>query len=307
MMDSENEDDINRINCKLRKFELFVNEHAAHISPQLTKRILQTTSCQLSNPNDVRDILHGLKTLFSRLLVELVQAQCNTKQREQDLIRLIDGLGCSIREPQLTDQVIELLTKLYKAAGQSSDTSFERNVLVKFLLKELSNLGYRKRQVEKVIQTLYKCGCFNIIKQDGASSRLSLKGELGDPVELRHRHDVEIICLGQSNSIRLSPKSWAFLLHGRSSPDNVAHVQSILDKHQSRVTVEELRICLQKTGDRFGIRQYLSDLLQSESYLYSGNLQGNNEDFKNISNILENLAKIEHLFMVRQCRGRMSI
>lgn len=281
------------------------------ISSQLSRRltILIDSAAEIElNPDKFREISSKLSSVFSRLVLELIQAHYSTKQREHDFVRLVDSKGCSITNPALTDAVISLLIKLYKAAGQCSDTSFERNVLLKFLLKELSEFKHAKRQVRRVVQTLYKCSCFIITSREGAPGRLKLRSDLKNADELRRKHDTELIKLAQSERLRLPPESWAYILYGNSNPENISKVQSILDMNQGSATVDELEQAINRVGDKYNLEPVLGTLHDCNELinecLNRDTTVGDLSSWMSLNDVLTKLKHMKHLFIIRQCRER---
>lgn len=304
-----NPNGIAEIEKPLGELALLLREQTNEISPQQARRLLQLITSSYQYKNSRLEFVRRISSLFNRLLLELIQAHYNTKQRERDLVRLLNAKGCYILEPDLTDAVIDLLIRLYKAAGQCADTSFERNVLIKFLLKELGD--DRKRPVERIVQTLLWCNCFYVTKRDDAPSRYSLKESLHNASDLRQQHDIEIIRKArdkQNNLIRLSPESWAYLLHGRSIPGFKSRMQSMLDKHQAPATVDELRDTIFGAGDLYGIEPYIDDLRYIQD-LITRCLACQPDavcDLKIVRGIMEKLAKLKHLLTIRQCRAKLA-
>jgi hypothetical protein len=318
----------NRIQVVLESFAELLSQQAAHLSPQLSKRLAQVLS-SFTNPSDVSKIFHRMSSLFQRVLLELIQAQYNTKQREQDVKRLIESKGCSIDDPELIDQIIEFLVRLYKAAVQfNDDNSFERRNLIKYIMKELGpEQRNKEKQVKAIIQTIYRCSCFHVTQQDGNPSRLKLKENLYDPNELRYKLDAELINIARANCIRLPPDSWAYLLHKRSSPENISQMQSILDKHISPIEIEELEAAIQKSGDKLCLSKFLDDLKSVQDLLIefglslsadANNLKvqdndtvqcehSNNNHIDHLQKaveIMEKLLDLKYLFVVRQLRSK---
>lgn len=275
------------------------------LSPQLRKRLLHLTEIKLHPIDDHHEFVRRFASVFSRLILELVQAHYNTKQREQDLIRLIHSKGCSISDPELTDTVIDLLVKLYTAAGHNTDTSYERNVLIRFLLKEIGERNCAKRQVEKIVQTLYKSSCFHVTKLDGAPGRLRLREDLCLASNLRQKHDVELIKFAQTNCIRLPPESWVHLLYGYSSPVNLAKMQSLIDKHLPPVSVYELQMSVIKMGDKYGISKFIDTLEHIQNLIKDLSSETGAIDTRVLCDVMKKLVDIKHLFNIRQCRGRL--
>ena len=293
----------NASNNPLGRLALWLRVNIDQVSPQQKRKLLQlitsTHFCSRSRPEFIR----RLATVFNRLLLELIQAHYNTKQREQDVIREVEQVGCSIHNPDLTDTVIQLLIKLYKAANQCTDTSFERKVLIKFLFKELGEQGAKQRQIEKIVQTLYRCSCFDVIVCEGASSRLKLKAEFRNEFDLRQQHDTEIIKIATSHQIRLPPERWAYLLTERSNADSVSRMQSILDKCQNPPTVEELQTAISKVGDKYNLNRYLNNLRIIQELLDDNRESDSTSGERKIVLILERLTNLTYLFSIRQSRG----
>lgn len=294
------------INQILSDLSSFVQKHASTISPQLKRKVSQLIPYSSEKNNDGEELQLWLYSIFSRLIFELIQAHSNTKQREQDVIRLVDEIGCSIREPKLTGLVTDFLIKLFKAAPHGA--SFERSVMIEYLHKEIDGFGYgfRRKDIEKVVQTLYRCSCFNVAQQEGAPSRFTLSNNIRSSNDMRYQHDLEIICLAQENSIRLSPKSWAYLLHGCSGSFQTAFVQSILDKCQTGATVQELCTVIHKFGDKYNISHLTCELSSIEDLINENCQKGSKtkiDDLIRIRDIASHLNRLRHLFTVRQCRN----
>lgn len=284
--------------------DLLKSNAAPDLSPQLENRLLHLSEFKFSGHNDQEFVRH-LTSVFNRLLLELIQAHYNTKQREQDLVRLINQKKCTISYPDLTDAVIDLLIELHKATEQCADTSFERNVLMKFLLKELRDHRYGKRQVGRVVQTLYRSSCFHVEEKIDAPGRLKLKKDLCNAEELRRHHDVEMIKFAQANGIRLSPESWVHLLCRHSYPDNLSRLQSLLDKHQTPVSVSELQLSMSKMGDKYGLSNFMRFLERIENLMEVLSSKTVTIDPGILRDIMMNLVNIKPLFIIRQRRGRL--
>lgn len=278
------------------------------LSPQLAKRLqllletLKTTTC--CDINSTKKIFHIVSSVFNRLLLEILQAHYNTKQRERDALRIIESKNC-ILEPNLTDTVINSLIKLNKADGvRCGDTYYERKVLVKFLLNELQGeQKYSKNQIEKVIQTLYRCSCFQIITKQGAPSGLKIKEELQNFTDIRLKHDSELIKLVQSCNIRLTPESWCYLLYRSSNPDILSRIQSLLDKNQNPVTVNEIHEEIEKIGDRYNILDSLKKLQHIQNLIEDQLKINEFNNLKILESVLNDLLMLSSLFTIRQSRA----
>lgn len=281
----------------------FIDE-TRKLSSQMSRRLLHLIESHPSNVKSRREFLMRLRSVYSRLLLELIQAHYNTKNREHDFRRFIQMKGCSVI-PGLTDKVIAAVVKLYNAAQHPGKASYQRNVLIKYIMSELcSNDTRLKRQVEKTLQTLYRCSCFRPIQTEGGPSLLKLREDLYSIENLRERHDVEIIRLVQSANIRLTAQSWAHLLHGCSHPDVISKMQSLLDKHQSPVHLNELILAVKETGDRYKIDAHLNDLRDIQDSLEDFLTHESREpEYKSVDSVLERLTSVKHLFSIRQSRG----
>lgn len=280
-------------------FELLKLELQGNLSPQLRRRISHLIESTVNNDSQPTEVVRRISSVFDRLLLELIQAHYNTKQREQDFLRLVKSRGCIVR-PDLIDVTLDLLLKLHKATGQCFDTSFERKILIKYLLKELEKRGFVKNQVERIVQTLYRCSFFHVISKDGDPARFKLKEELASPSEMRLKHDSELIKMAVANLIRLPPDSWAYLLYHSSNTSIISAMQSLLDKHQTEVSVKELQECIIKTGDKYGLDlqylQQIQDLIKSS-----------NVEIGTVVDLLEKLLKLRPLFVLRQHRNAPTV
>lgn len=289
--------------------KLDLQNKTPNISPQLRRCLLSLVESTFIFNNSARfKYLLKLSSVFNRLLLELIQAHFNSKERKEAFRRLVCSKGCTIDNPKLTDAVIESIVKPFKDANQSVDTSLERKLLINFVWRDLKiphgDLK-TKKQVERIIQTLYKSECFHVIKRDALPSKLKLKKELCDCVDLRLKHDVGLIKLAQEteNRIRLSPESWAFLLYNRSFQEDLSRLQSILDKYQTDPTVPELEDAIKLTGDKYGMSKYLEILYQIETFL---SCSQPDVAIETVYGIVERLYQAREIFILRQCRAYFS-
>lgn len=256
----------------ISKLKSYVEENKNYISPQMLRRFAQFFN-HISNGD--HKLNHIIDSIVQRLTFELIQAHYNTKQREQNFVRLMDKLGCSIKEPKLTNIVIECLVNLFSAADQNSDSSFERNILVKYLMKNVEQAGFTKRQVEKVLQTIYRCSCFDIKRGDNSPSRLSLKPELNTFQKLRTKYETELIRLARDNCIFLGLDSWTYLLLRDSTSQTQAQLQSLIDREKSAVNLEDLETVIRENNDKLNLSEFLPILHRLRSSLQSDKLEYN--------------------------------
>lgn len=292
-----------QIEVHLEQLESIFSGRYADLSPQLARKLqalLESSSRESLVPID---LIHKISSVFKRLLIELIQIQYNTKQREEDAKRLFQAKNCTILDPNLSDLIINSLVRLYKA--NISDTSYERGVLIKYLMNEFRNEGYdNKKQVEKIIQTLYRCSCFDIMPMVGSPVRLKLKSELCSEIDVRLKHDFELIKLAHSNYIRLTPESWAYLLYRNCNQDLISRMQSLIDKDKNPPTVGELEHALSKTCDKYNIGSYIDDLKGLEFLIDQGTT--NSVDEALVCNSLMRLTRLSNLFSIRQNRRRLT-
>lgn len=286
------------------KLDLQYHEIKPRISPQLRRRLVHLLESTHIFVESRVEFVNRVSSVFKRLLIELIQAHFNTKQREEEFRRLVKKKGC-ILHPELTNHVMKILIKLYNGSGQSNTTSFERNVLIKFCLKELPGIHYTKKQVEKVIQTLFFSSCFHVTKGDNQPSRYRLKDELYDIEELRLQYDLKLIKLAQEGHIRLSPESWAHLLYERSYPEDKSRLQSLLDKHQATPTYCELKNSITRAGDRCILPPgCLSNLYKIESMISKCRTSlASDISLETLEEIIRLLYQERRLFTLRQCRS----
>lgn len=305
-LSKQNIDSLQQISQHLKRLaSLVIGDKGKYLSPQLEKKLrhlIQSTCCEEKSR---LEFLKRFSSLYNRLLLELIQAHSNTSQREQELKKIIKNKGC-ILEPNLADSVIELLMQLYKAPGQGEDSFYERKVLVLFLANKLTDKNIRIKEVEKVVQTLYRSECFIIAKLDGATGRLRLKEELCNSVDVREKHDEGLIKLAQTVNppIRLSPEDWTRLLYRSSHPETISRIQSLLDRHTVTPTAHELKQVISKMGDKYKILDNLDDLQQLGNRIESLMQSSVGMELGKIAQLVESLALFEFLFVLRQCRGQ---
>lgn len=277
------------------------------ISPQLGRRLLHLLKSTYIFDESRMEFINRLSSVFKRLLIELIQVHFTTKQREDEFRRLVKKKGC-ILYPDLTDLVMEILLKLYNGSGPNDDTSFERNILIKFCLKELPSLQYTKKHVEKVIQTLFFSGFFHVIKGDNQPSRYRLKEDLHDTRDLRLKFDIRLIKLAQEEHIRLSPESWTRLLYKRPYPEDVSRLQSLLDKYQASPSYSELEIAINRAGSSSQLSQECLKNLHKLETLINKCQTSITSDVISLE-LLEDIMRLLHqgreLFMLRQCRSTL--
>lgn len=291
----------------VEKLRAIVNRNQNSLSGQLSRR-LTNLLVELSSTNNSDDgetqirIIRRISAVFSRLLLELIQSHYNTEQREKDFRRLMKSKGCAIEDPALISDVIDILVKLYKAGEDCADNSFERGVLIRFIMRELNNMNITVRHIERTIQTLYRCSCFDVVRKDNKEiNELKLKAHLCDAAILRLHCDAELIRIAQENQIRLNPESWAYLLH-KNQPD-VSRMQSIMDRCQTVPTVLELRQTLSRFKDKYNLSQFLVELEQMEELLnFFTTVRPDQVEAKLICTLIEKLSHLEQLYVLRQRR-----
>lgn len=272
---------------------------ATLISPQCQRKLDHLVDLKLNNRADHEELHRRLTSTFNRLLLELVQAHSHSKCREQEFLRVVKKVGCTLVVPQLIDEVIDRLLKLYRAADHLKDKSFERAALNRYLQKELSQ-NFSSHQIERTLQTLYWCDSFHIDRQPNKPCRFTLKGEVYSHVAMRDRLDEKMIQLAFEKRIRLSPESFAFLLYGTSNQALVSKIQSILNRLHSPVTVEDLKLAIDRTNDKYGIRSFLKDLKAIED-LSAQSIQ-DNYNLDSLEVFVCKLSEIRELFFLRQVR-----
>lgn len=288
-----------------RLSSLLSEESSQTISPQLKRKLqilvevpeVDWISCEF---------VQKISSIFKRLLLELIQIQFNTKQREQDAKRIIESQKCTL-DPGLIDNVMRSLVKLFRAKTRlSTDTSYERNVIIKFLMNELQDERKSKKQIEEVVQTLYSLSFFDIMPMVGSPARLKLKSDLCNVIDVRLKFDFEMIKLAQSKHIRLSPESWAFLLHRDSNQETMSRMQSLIDKDRSAPRVDELEYAISKMSDKFNLKPSLNELQMLENLLDSAPSNCTLEE-SFINNLLTYLLRISDLFALRYCRRKVAL
>lgn len=239
------------------------------LSPQL-KRKLDALVGRTFDPFDSRsleELHHKIGSILQRLILELIQMHESTINREKRLVNLVNQKGCSIRFPEITERVVESIIKLYTAPGQPENTAYERKVLTRFVMNEVNVFDCPKSQYEKMINTFYWASCFDVIPGQGAPARLKLKEEYYDPLRLRERHDLQMMRLARDNFIYLSAESWAHLLRGRSTPEDVAQMQSLLDKYPDELNVEKLQKTVMINGDRYNLATIIDSLNEADGLM----------------------------------------
>lgn len=295
-----------RFYSSAEKLETIVDRNRDLLSGQLCRRLTllveSTVEAEIHRPENRMVIVRRILSVFHRLLLELIQAHYNTQQREREFLRLMKSKGCAI---DMLDEVIEALVKLYKASQDYSKISFERNVLIRFVMKELKNdSNIEVKHIEKTIQTLYRCSCFDIVKKDNKNiNELRLKADLCDAKELSMHCDSKLIAIAQEHQIRLNPESWAYLLH-RNHPD-VCRVQTVIDKCQRPPSTIELEETMTRVGDRYNISPYLLELKEVEDLLKTLIDSNSNiaVDIGYVCVLMEKLTHFEELCTLRQRRN----
>lgn len=286
-------------------------EHKKNLSPQIIRKLERLLQINNIDESSFDRVLHLIAGLVDRLILELVQAQYDTKRREGDFLRLAKLKKCYISNPKLTDLVIVSLIRLYKVACHCSDTFVERNVLIGILLKQLSEYNCNKNHIAKVVQTLYWSECFEINKMERGSAKLMLKQGLTTAEDVRMEHDRALINLAYSNHIRLNPKSWSFILYNDTCQNNQSYIQSILDKFDYPVTIEELKINIERSGDKFNLSHSINDLdeiMKLHRALMMTNKQGDKQQilrYEYFRALVYKLNDLKDLFLIRQSRNKI--
>lgn len=284
------------------------NSTKPKMSPQLRRLLLHLLESTYIFDESRILFVTRLSSVFKRLLIELIQAHSNTKQREVGFRRLVKGKGCTLH-PDLTDCVIDILIKLYNGSGQCDDTSFERKVLIKFCQNKLPRKYADKKsktEVERVIQALYFSGCFHVTKGENQPSRYRLKDESYE--EVRLKYDLKFIKLAQEEYIRLSPGSWAHLLYEpnseRSYPEAASRLQSLLDKHQIAPSFSELEHSMKRAGNICRLSHIdLENLSKIETLVQSCQKVADfNIELEALDEAIQRLYQARGLFVLRQCR-----
>lgn len=278
-------------------------------SPQQTRKLLQLIVSYHDNRSGQLDCITKLVSIYERMLFEVIQVHYSTRSREIAVTRILEKKNCHIFNPKMTDDVIEILVKLFRAADDGyREQSFERTVLNKFLINKLGEQN--KSVIEKIVQTLLWCNCFEVIKMDNAPSRFKLKPNIKSAFQMREQHDHEIIRKVRDdlgNPIRLSPESWASLLHGEVSPRLVANMQSLLDKNRLPVTIEEVESTMRgNRNNRLDLTKF--DLRQLQKLQHYFGLQTELMSDKQVESllcsILEEMASWFPLLAIRSLRRR---
>lgn len=294
----------------IERLKEVVSRNQDLLSGQLLRKFINLIESAASCVRDDKanfKVLRRVESVFHRLLLELIQSHYNTAEKEKEFRRLMAAKNCAIEDPELMEEIIKILVRLYKANPNGADISFERAVLRKYIEKDLRDNNIKlkhPRDIERTIQTLYRCSCFDIIKRDDSKSELELKADLCDPARLSIHCDEELIKIAQEQQIRLSPESWAYLLH-RNLPD-VSRMQKILDKFPMSPTVSELNQTLSRTGDKYNLSQYLVEFKETQDLIDEA-INSNHVDKKELSDLVEKLIHFERLYDLRQRRNQSEI
>lgn len=296
------------VSCLIKDMnDMLTEDKMADLSPQLRRKLEQLNDATCCFGQNKKEFVTRFSSVFERLLIEMIQAHYNTKQREQDLIKLVKSKGCLISR-EFIDSVIELLVQLYKKApSQFADTSYERKVLHLFLSNKLSNKESKNdKEVQKLVQTLYRCNCFDIIKMNDSPGRLKLKDALCGASDIRQLHDEELIKMALTSQppIRLPPDRWTNLLYRLNHHDKESKIQSLLCKHHVCPTVQELELVMNKAQKRYDILKDIDELRNIEELVKVMLNQPENVKIDLVVEAFKRLLRLKHLFIIRQCRGR---
>lgn len=276
------------------------------LSPQMSKHLIQMLTATYIHPDGKSEFVNRIRSLFQRLLFELIQAHMTTKQREVEFKRLITKKRAEIDSPQTTDAVISTLIKLFKAANPSKDSALPRRTIIEFLYKDLKPLQRERAHIDRIFQTLYSTGCLDIYKGHGVPARMELKHNLASAQCVRRQHDLCLINMALQNNIRLPPESLAHLLYNSDDPDVISRMQSYLNQCSKPVTVDELQSCMIKFSDPHEIEDHMTALRQIEQQLTGVDTELRATDTV-VASMLEQLFSVIHLFSVRQQRSKIRI
>lgn len=210
------------------------------ISRTLQRKVLALL-CYQWRENDGRlKTLKMCRGISERVMIEIILSiQSNTHVSSQ-LWSAVRARGCQFLGPAMQDDVLRLILMTLETGE-----SIARKNLVMYVVQTLSSdyPQVSKTCVGHVVQLLYRASCFNVLKRDGESSLMQLKDEFRSYEALRREHDSQIVQIAFESGLRIGPDQWSALLYADQS--HRSHMQSIIDKLQSRSTyqqgVEELR------------------------------------------------------------------
>lgn len=270
------------------------------LSPQMNARLSRLSKIVRSNQSEQLSghVVRCLSSIMNRLMLELVQAHFCTKQREHDFRSLLIRKGCLL-DPILIKSVIDELINLYQSAAKHcSECSFTRKVLILYLQKTFDN-KFREKDLAGTIQTLYRSSCFE--SRDG---KLKLRDGITAVEDVRARVNTEMIKLGLDNNIRLNPESWSFILYGVAEyQENIPRIQSLLDKLDTPVEIEELKNAIDMRSDHLKLRSHMDELDSIRCDLHRLQKHSVTIDSDQVCNLIKKLSRFKRLFVVRQSRG----
>lgn len=154
-----------------------------------------------------------------------------------------------------------------------------------------NNFNITNTVASRIIQILYKNGCFDIISiqniQNIQTQRFSLKPYLRNYDILRKRHDSEIIKIANDVGIYMNCVSWSYTLYGNES--KVSYIQSIIDKLKAEMP---LRILHEKIYNLPQVPDHIKDIRPLIEYILGLDLNRLEIDTISLSEAIKNISLI---------------
>lgn len=231
------------------------------LSPQMDRKIISLLTTSYLNDQSKHLLIRRCSQVFDRLLLELILAHYTTNGRQKDFLNAVKDKGCYAKDPKLSRFSIECLLKLFEAAG--SDSALERRNVVDFISNNIAaNCDVKdeipKRTVAKILQTLYKANCFEVVDSNDPQSRnrLKLKPQLMDFHNLFRQYHIGLISIANEYMIRLNPESWSLVLFGKKDQD-LAQIQQLLEQFQMKSSMLELENAIYSTNDKYKLHDHI--------------------------------------------------
>ncbi|XP_072176442.1 uncharacterized protein [Diadema setosum] len=224
------------------------------LSRPIQRKLVTLVNCQLVEEEGRARAVRAARSLGERIVTELIVQHQNPQQLSTNLWAAVRARGCQFLGPAMQEETLKLVL-----LALEDGTPLSRKVLVLFVVQKLEQQFPQasKTSVGHVVQLLYRASCFKVTKREEESSLMQLKEEFRNYDSLRREHDAQIVQIALEAGLRISPEQWSSLLYG--DLNHKSHMQSIIDKLQTPASfassIEELTICLQRSGDPVRLAQ----------------------------------------------------
>lgn len=198
------------------------------LSLPIQRRLVTIITCQPLVAAARWRSLRACRSVGERAALEILLSHQQSSQLARRLWPALRARGCQFLGPAMQEDVLQLLLLALEDGHPLS-----RNVLVLYVVQRLRSRypHVSRSSVGHVVQLLFRASCFQLLRQEGDSSLMTLRPEYRSYECLRREHDTQIVQLAIEAGLRVAPDQWSNLLYGDIL--HRAHMQSIVDRLQS--------------------------------------------------------------------------